>query len=56
MVLLKSAVLSALFAVLLVPIYAVSATTTVARGILNAESVKTLASASADASYALAGC
>ena len=53
MVLLKSAVVSALFAVLLAPIHAVSATTTVARGILNAESVQTLASASADANYAL---
>ena len=51
--LLKSAMLSALLAVSLVPILAISATAPVAGGTLSAESVQTLASASDDARYAV---
>lgn len=45
--------LSALLAVLMAPIHAVSATALVAGGLLNAESVQALASASEDARYAV---
>ena len=51
--LLKSVMLSALLAVVLAPLHAISATASVAGGSLNAESVQTLASASADARYAV---
>ena len=51
--LLKSAMLSALLAVVLAPLHAISATASVAGGNLNAESVQTLASASDDARYAV---
>lgn len=51
--LLKSAMLSALVGVALVPQHVISATAAVVGGIHNAESVQTLASASADARYAL---
>ena len=51
--LLKSVMLSALLAVVLAPLHAISATASVAGGNLNAESVQTLASASADARYAV---
>jgi hypothetical protein len=50
---LKSAMLNALLAVVLAPLHAISAPTSLAGGNLNAESVQTLASASADASYAV---
>ena len=50
---LKSAMLSALLAVVLAPLHAISATASVAGGNLNAESVQTLASASDDARYAV---
>ena len=45
--------LNALLAVVLVPLHAISATASVAGGNLNAESVQTLVSASADARYAV---
>lgn len=51
--LLKSAMLSVLLAFVLTPLHAISATASVAGGNLNAESVQTLASASADARYAV---
>ena len=51
--LLKSAILSAVLALLVAPIHAISATVPVVRGDLNAESAQALASASGDARYAV---
>jgi hypothetical protein len=51
--LLRSAMLIALLAVVLAPLHAISATVSAAGGVLNAESVQTLASASDDARYAV---
>jgi hypothetical protein len=51
--LLKSVILSAVLAILMAPIHAISATAPAARGTLNVESAQALASASDDASYAV---